>query len=42
MGLDKVVGVSNIDVVVDVMGDILKRKYREKRSVLAKDRLLSN
>lgn len=41
MGLDKVVGVSNIDVVVDVMGDILKRKCREKRSVLDKDRLLS-
>ena len=36
LGLDKIVGVSNIDVVVEVMGDIPKRKCREKRSGLLK------
>ena len=36
LGLDKIVGVSNIDVVVEVMGDIPKRKCRENRSGLLK------
>ena len=38
----KDVGVSNIDVVVEVMSNVPKRKCRGKEKWAAKDRLLSN